>query len=111
MLDEAKLTCRAMDPIYEAELCRLIRAGIREIHTRGVNFDGEFTYETETDKKTGLPMVSSWSSTVKDDWVRTAVLAYVKAHFPNTEDKAAAMAAYEATLDKLMHTTGYTDWG
>lgn len=109
MLNEAKLACQAMDIHYEPELCRMIRAALTEMRTRGVEFEGDFTYETDTQATHGLPLVSSWECTVEDDWIKTAVMTYVKANAPWTEsaEREKLTNAFEGMLDRIMHTTGY----
>lgn len=107
MLQEAKLTCQAMDPHYEPELCRLIRAGLTVLRTRGITVEGDFTYSTITETGTGLPVVAFWRSTVADDWVKTAVLTYVKAKFPGTKDPEKYMQAFVDTVNSMVGTTGY----
>jgi len=107
MLNEAKLTCQALDREYEPELCRLISAALIEMRTRGVMIQGDFTYSVSVPEGEDLPEVSSWTCTITDDWIRTAVLTYVKAKAPWTEGGDKLMDAYEQMLDKIMHTTGY----
>ncbi len=110
MLGEAKLTCRAMDKHYEPELCRLIRAGILVLKTRGIVFDGDFTYTTETEEETGLPVLKTWDCTITDEWVKTTILAYVKANFPGMKDAEKLQEAFENMLGSMMNTSGYTKW-
>lgn len=107
MLNEAKLACQAMDAAYEPELCRLISAALIEMRTRGIEFEGEFTYTTEVPQGGTLPAVTAWTCTITDDWIRTAALTYVKAKAPWTENAEKLEAAFENMLDKIMHTTGY----
>lgn len=107
MLNEAKLYCQAMDPEYEPELCRLIRSALIDMRTRGVVFEGDFTYTATVQESGTLPVVTAWTCTVTDDWIRTAALTYVKAKAPWTENGDRLEAAYESMLDRIMHTTGY----
>ena len=107
MLNEAKLNCQAMDPFYEPELCRLIQAGLTVLRTRGISFEGTFEYETETDDDSGMPLVVGHTCTVTDDWIRTAVLNYVKAKFPATKDPEKYMRAFTDTVNMMIGTTGY----
>lgn len=107
MLNEAKLTCRALDSVYEPELCRLIKAAETEIRTRGVEFEGTFTYTVAIPQGGTMPAVTAWTNTITDDWVKTAILTYVKAKVPWTDGGDKLMDAYEQLLDKMMHTTGY----
>lgn len=107
MLNEAKLACQAMDEYYEPELCRLIKAALIELKTRGVEFEGDFTYTVELEQGETLPKVTAWTSTVTDDWIKTAVMTYVKAKAPWTENAEKLEGAFESMLDKMMHTTGY----
>ena len=110
MLGEAKITCRALDKHYEPELCRLIKAGIQVLKTRGIVFDGDFTYTTETEAATGLPVVATHECTIMDAWVKTVVLTYVKAYFPGIKDAEKLQEAFENMLGSMMNTDGYTDW-
>lgn len=107
MLNEAKLNCQAIDPHYEAELCRLIRAAEIILKTRGITFAGTFQYQLTAEEGTGLPMVHEWSCTITDDWVKTAMLAYVKAKFPGTKDPESYMEAFVTSVNAMMNTTGY----
>jgi len=109
MLNEAKLACQAMDEYYEPELCRLISAALIELRTRGVTITGTFTYTTAVPQGETMPKVTNWTCTITDDWIRTAVLTYVKAKVPWTENPEKFEAAFENMLDKIMHTTGYRE--
>lgn len=111
MLNEAKITCRALDPHYSPELCRLICAAILELKARGVLVQGTFTYRTEEEGATGLPIVAGWECTITDEWVKTAILSYVKGHFPGMKDAEKYRDAFENMLSAMMNTTGYTAWG
>ena len=110
MLNEAKITCRALDEHYGPELCSLIRSAIRVLKSRGITFEGEFTYTTVLEEGTGLPIVSAWACTITDEWVRTVILTYVKGHFPTTKDQEKYQEAFENMLASMMNTTGYTTW-
>lgn len=110
MLNEARLTCRAMDAHYGPELCRLIGAAIKVLKTRGITFEGEFTYTVKAEEGTELPIVDTWSCTITDDWVKTAILTYTKGHFPGMKDAEKYRAAFEDMLASMMNTTGYTKW-
>lgn len=107
MLNEAKLACQAMDEHYEPELCRLIRAALTDLRTRGVEIEGDFTYTTAVPEGGELPVVTGWTCTIDDDWIKTAVLTYAKAKAPWTEGAEKFEAAYENMLDRIMYTTGY----
>lgn len=109
MLNEAKLTCRALDPHYEPELCRLIDAGVWVLKTRGIIVHGWFAYTTAVEQSTGMLIVDHWECTIRDNWVRTAILTYVKAQFPTIDEKM--MEAFENILASMMNTTNYTDFG
>ena len=111
MLNEARITCRALDEHYGPELCRLIRAAIRVLKTRGITFEGDFTYQTELEGSTGLPVVTEWHDTITDEWVRTAILTYAKAHCSWIKDAEKCQEAFESMLSSMMNTTGYTNWG
>ena len=110
MLNEAKITCQALDAHYGPELCRLIRSAIRVLKTRGITFDGDFTYTTALEEETGLPIVSDWTCTITDEWVRTAILTYTKGHCTWIKDAEKCQAAFEDMLASMMNTDGYTDW-
>lgn len=110
MLNEAKITCRALDEHYGPELCRLICSAIRVLKTRGITFAGDFTYETELEGSTGLPVVTCWRDTITDAWVRTAILTYVKGHCSWIKDAEKCQDAFESILSSMMNTTGYTTW-
>ena len=110
MLYEAKLACQAMDAYYEPELCRLIKAALTDMETRGVAIEGDFYYTVGIAEGDTMPKVTEWSCTVTDDWIKTAALTYVKAKAPWTENAEKLDKAYEDMLDKIMHTTGYNRW-
>lgn len=110
MLNEARITCRALDEHYGPELCRLIKSGIRVLKTRGIIFEGDFTYTTALEESTGLPIVNTWACTIEDEWVRTAILTYVKGYFPGIKDAEKIRAAFEDILSSMMNTDGYTKW-
>ncbi len=107
MLNEAKLNCQALDPHYEPALCRLIQAALTDIRTRGIAFDGGFSYTLTGEAETGLPVVDAWTCTVVDDWIKTAALTYVKAKFPGTKDPERFMQAYRDTIQSMVNTSGY----
>ena len=79
------------------------------LETRGVIVEGAFTYSTAVEQSTGMLIVTNWNCTITDNWVRTAVLTYVKAQFPTIDEKM--MEAFENILASMMNTTGYTDFG
>lgn len=110
MLNEARLTCRALDKYYGPELCRLIKAAILVLKTRGIVFEGDFTFTAATVEGEELPTVTAWDCTITDEWVKTAILAYVKANFPGMKDAEKLQEAFENMLSSMMNTTGYTDW-
>ena len=110
MLNEAKITCRALDEHYGPELCRLIKAAIRVLKTRGITFEGDFTYQIDEDGA-GLPVVYTYTDTITDEWVRTAILTYVKGHCTWLKEAEKCQEAFENMLDSMMNTTGYTSWG
>ena len=110
MLNEARITCRALDEHYGPELCRLIKTAIRVLKTRGITFAGDFTYTVELEESTGLPIVKTWECTITDEWVRTAILTYTKGHFPGMKDAEKIREAFEDMLSSMMNTDGYTVW-
>ena len=110
MLNEARITCKALDAHYGPELCRLIGSAIIELKARKIAFDGAFTYTTALEEKTGLLIVSGWTCTITDEWVKTAILAYVKGHFSGIKDAEKYQAAFDRMMDTMMNTTGYATW-
>ena len=110
MLNEARITCRALDAHYGPELCRLIGSAIRELKARGITFDGVFNYTTALEEKTGLSIVDAWTCTITDEWVKTAILSYVKGHFPGIKDAEKYREAFDKMMDTMMNTTGYATW-
>lgn len=121
MLNMAKLVTGANDRDYEPELCMLIKAGIRDMETRGIYIEGDFDYSTHVitqqeaadagePETEGMMIVDGWSCTIDDDKIRTAVMTYVRANAHWTQNAEKYEAAYENQLDKLMGTTGY-HWG
>lgn len=110
MLNEARITCQALDEHYGPELCRLIRSAIRVLKTRGITFEGDFTYTTKTETGTNLLLVDTWTCTITDEWVRTAILTYAKGHCSWIKDAEKCQAAFESMLSSMMNTTGYTAW-
>ena len=111
MLYEAKMNTGTLDQYREVTLCRLISAGIKQLKDRGVEVGGVFTYTTEIKTGDPLPTVASWSCSIEDERVITAVMAYVMAKAPWMEEKEKFEKAWESMLDNIANTGDYRpDW-
>lgn len=90
LLQKAKTNLRVVTSAFDEEILDLLRAGERDLVTRGVTVDDEG----------GL-----------DPLVQRCLLTYVRANFGEPSDYDRLKASFDEQLGQLMTTTGFTTWG
>ena len=106
MLKEAKLAKQVSESAYDAEIASLLMAGANDLKIAGVTFEGEVTFSMSGDTVTD-------SCTVTDELIKRALITYAQAN-ANWQSEARAKRyedSYESMKERLMHATGYTDYG
>lgn len=88
LLQKAKLALRVVTSAFDEEILDLLRAGVKDLETRGV---------TVAD-----PV---------DPLVQRALLTYVRINFGDPADYERLKESFDEQLGQLMTTTGYTRWG
>lgn len=106
MLKEAKRALEVQTvTAFDAEIASLINASAMDLASVGVVLPGTVDLAVDEDG------VVTDNSVLEDDYVKRAILTYVKAHFRNPPDRDRLLAMYDDQKKKLANTNRYTDWG
>lgn len=99
MLAECKLALRVTEADYDAELCALICAAVRDLEIAGVVIPGKVEFSGTED-----------TSTLTDPLVMRAIITYVRANFGTPPDYEQLNASYKNQREQLANATNYTSW-
>jgi hypothetical protein len=105
MLKEAKKALRVTVTNFDDEIMRLCQAGLMDLQIAGVAASGTVAF---TESTSGAV---TDTSTLNDPLVQRAIITYVRANFGSPADADRLVDCYEAQKGRLMHATGYTDYG
>ena len=113
MLREAMLALRVTDMEYAEEIRRLLYAAETDLKAAGVVIQGtcDITItETEDPTTHEITITATDNSTITDDWVMTAMITYVRAHFGSPAEYDRVAASYDLQRRQLANRSGYTDF-
>ena len=113
MLKEAMLALRVTDMEYASEIRRLLYAAETDLKAAGVVILGSCNITiTETEDQTTheITITATDNSTITDEWVKTAMITYVRFNFGSPADYDRVAASYDLQRRKLANRTGYTDF-
>lgn len=105
MLIEAKRALEVQTvTAFDAEIASLINAGAMDLASVGVVLPGSVDLTVDNEG------VVTDNSSLDDDYVKRAILTYVKAHFRNPPNREQLLDMYDSQKKKLANTERYTDW-
>ena len=104
MLTECKLAMQVTAEEFDPELCSLMDAGARDLQLAGIVLPGTVSFAAT---EQGMQD----TSTLTDALVMRAIFTYVRMNFESPADYDRLANSYESQKERLMHATGYTDYG
>ena len=113
MLKEAMLALRVTDMEYAPEIRRLLYAAKIDLEAAGVVITGNLDItvtETEDPETHETTITATDNSTITDEWVKTAMITYVRFSFGSPADHDRLAASYDLQRRQLANRTGYTDF-
>ena len=113
MLKEAMLALRVTDMEYAPDIRRLLYAAQIDLEAAGVVTQGRVEIvisETEDPTTHEKHITATDNSTITDEWVKTAMITYARAHFGSPPDYDRLAASYDLQRRQLANRTGYTDF-
>ena len=113
MLKEAMLALRVTDMEYAADIRRLLYAAETDLKAAGVVIQGTCNItitETEDQETHETTITVTDNSTITDEWVKTAMITYVRFNFGSPADFDRLAASYDLQRRQLANRTGYTDF-
>ena len=113
MLKEAMLALRVTDMEYAPEIRRLLYAAVTDLKAAGVIIKGVCSITiTETEDQTTheTTITATDNSSIRDEWVKTAMITYVRANFGSPTDYDKLQASYDLQRRQLANAKGYTDF-
>lgn len=101
MLKECKLALRITTNAYDAELCSLMAAAVRDLTIAGVNLPGTVSFSADNQGMND-------NSSLKDPLCQRAIFTYVRMNFGSPNDYDRLAESYDIQKVQLMHASNYT---